>query len=266
MFEHYLHHNAPDTRRRLRLAIAVNIAAFGTAGALAFTWLMGKLQIAQVTPPSSQFTLVQMSLDVPPPPAAPPAAPPARQEPETRADTPEEPDAPPEDFDEVLPPPRPRAAKVPSSATAPASSGASPFPGVPGVGIGPPGVSRLPPGIGAPGLPIARKDPEPARERQPVPFSAVKAQAIYTPDPSQSKLLATRTGMFNQVSGENETSFCIDAAGRTTEVRTVKPFPGDPGVDAVCRETVKTWRFKPFLVEGKAVKTCAVQVFRITFQ
>jgi protein TonB len=49
-------------------------------------------------------------------------------------------------------------------------------------------------------------------------------------------------------------------------VRTVKAFPGDPAVDEVIRSTIKTWRFRPFMVEGKAVKTCTSQVFRITFK
>ena len=52
MFEHYLDHQVPDRRRRLRMLVAVHLAALTTTGAMGFTWLMGKLQIAQVAPPT----------------------------------------------------------------------------------------------------------------------------------------------------------------------------------------------------------------------
>ena len=72
--------------------------------------------------------------------------------------------------------------------------------------------------------------------------------------------------MIDRRPGENETAFCVDPQGRTVDVRTVKKFPGDPKVDEICRDTIKTWRFKPFLVDGKATRTCSIQVFNITFK
>lgn len=262
MFEHYLQHHQPDRGRRLRITIAAHLAALATAGGLGFTWLMSKLQIAQVTPPTANFVLVQMSLDDPPPPPPPPPAP-ARAEPETQRDVPEEPDdeTPPLDIIEDLKPPKPRPGPVGNGP--PNSTGTAPL-GVPGVGVGIPGVNRFPPGFTAPKL--ATSQPKKTEERAPAPLSAVRAQAIYTPDPGQDRLAATRAGMFDKRPGENETGFCVDATGRTTEVKTLKQFPGDPGVDEVIRATIKTWRFKPFMVEGKAIKTCTSQVFRISFK
>lgn len=262
MFEHYLDQHAPDRRRRLRLLVAAHLAALSTVGALGFTWLMGKLQIAQVAPPNASFVLVQMSLDTPlPPPPLPPA--PARTEPEDKV-VPEEPkpdDEPPEDFTELLPPPKPRPGPVGNGA--PTATGTAPI-GVPGVSTGIPGVTGLPPGFNTPTLAAPR--PPKGEQRAPVPLAVVRAQGVYTPNPDQQRLAATRAGMFDKRPGENETSFCVDATGRTTEIRTLKAFPGDPGVDEVIRSTIKTWRFRPFMVEGKAVKTCTSQVFRITFK
>jgi periplasmic protein TonB len=261
MFEHYLVQHAPDRRRRLRLMVAAHLAAFATTGALGFTWLMGKLHIAQVAPPNANFVLVQMSLDTPlPPPPLPPA--PARTEPEDRAvpDEPEPDDEPPETFTELLPPPKPRPGPVGNGP--PTATGTAPI-GVPGVGVGIPGVNRLVTGFN-PGLATARQPK--AEQRAPVPLTAVHAQAVYTPNPDKDRLAATRAGMFDKRPGENETSFCVDATGRTTEIRTVKAFPGDPAVDEVIRSTIKTWRFRPFMVEGKAIKTCTSQTFRISFK
>ena len=72
--------------------------------------------------------------------------------------------------------------------------------------------------------------------------------------------------VFDKRPGANETAFCVDPQGRTVDVRTVKQFPGDPKIDEICRDTVKTWRFKPFLVAGKPTRTCSVQVFNLTFK
>jgi len=260
MFEHYLVQQVPDRRRRLRMLVAVHLAALTTAGGMGFTWLMGKLQIAQVAPPNANFVLVQMTLDSPlPPPPLPPA--PARTEPEDKApEEPEPDDEPPEDVTELLPPPKPRPGPVGNGA--PTATGAAPI-GVPGAGIGIPGVTRVP--LNFPTGVATARQPKP-EQRAPVPLAVVRAQSVYTPNPDQDRLAATRAGMFDKRPGENETAFCVDAGGRTTEVRTVKAFPGDPAVDEVIRSTIKTWRFRPFMVEGKAIKTCTSQVFRITFK
>jgi protein TonB len=261
MFEHYLSHHRPDRGRRLRMVIAAHLAGIATFSGLGFTWLMGKLQIAQVAPPSSTFVLVQMSLDTPLPPPIPPA--PKLAEPQEKVE-PEEPDdeVQPEDVSETLPPPpKPKAGPVGNGP--PTATGTAPF-GVPGVGVGIPGVNRIP-GFIPIGTSLIVK-PQKQESRPPVPLSVVRSQAIYSPDPDRNKLAATRAGMFDKRPGENETAFCVDAAGRTTDVRTVKAFPSDPQVDEVIRATIKTWRFRPFMVEGKAMKTCTSQVFRISFK
>ncbi|HEY8375495.1 MAG TPA: hypothetical protein VIK91_03355 [Nannocystis sp.] len=262
MFEHYLDQHVPDRRRRLRLMVAAHLAALATTGALGFTWLMGKLQIAQVAPPTTTFVLVQMTLDTPLPPPPPPPPTPARSESQTRPE-PDEPrdDAPPEDVTELLPPPKPRPGPVGSGP--PTSTGTSSLPGMPGGVPGVPGIANLPPNLNPPGLPGPRPKPE---QRPPVPLAVVQAQAIFTPNPDRDRLAATRAGMFDKRPGENETAFCVDASGHTIDIRTVKPFPNDPGVDAIIRATIKTWRFRPFMVDGRPVKTCTSQVFRITFK
>ena len=73
MFEHYLQHQVPDNRRRWRVALAVNIAGFTTAGLLGFTWLMDRMLIAQVAPPTAHYVMVQMAMESLPPPPPPPS-------------------------------------------------------------------------------------------------------------------------------------------------------------------------------------------------
>jgi protein TonB len=260
MFEHYLQHQAPDSRRRWRVALALNLAGFATAGLVGFTWLMDKLMIAQVAPPTASYVMVQMSMEEVPPPPPPPAAPPARSEPEVERIPDEDPLAPP-DLDEVVAP-KPKASKfagngLPDSKGTAAIGVRTNVPGIPGM---PPGIPGFPPNIG-----VATRKDAPSTSRPPVPISAVFAQAIYAPPPDQHKLAGTRAAMFDKRPGENETAFCVDPDGRTSDVRTVKRFPGDPKVDEICRDTVKKWRFKPFIVGGKPVKTCSVAEFNLKF-
>lgn len=260
MFEHYLQVQAPDSRRRWRFAVAINIAGFATLGMVGFTWLADKMMIAQVDPPTAHYVMVQMELEALPPPPAPPAAPAVRT-PEVDTTPDEDPLTPPEVFDEVIPKIKPRVAVRTVGNGTPDSTGTAPI-GVPGnlPGI-PGGVPKLSP-IST-GTLVDRK---PTESRPPLPISAVMAQAIYTPAPDKNRLAATRAAMFDKRPGENETSFCIDTDGRTVDVRTTKKFPGDPKIDEICRETVRTWRFKSFKVDGRAVKTCSIQVFNITFK
>ena len=112
MFEHYLQHQAPDSTRRLRIAIAVNVAGFATAGLLGFMWVMDKMMIAQVAPPTTNYVMVQMAIESFPPPPAPPAAPAVKTEDEVKPEPDEDPLIPPETFTEDLPTPRPRPAKI----------------------------------------------------------------------------------------------------------------------------------------------------------
>lgn len=260
MFEHYLQHQVPDSRRRWRVALAVNVAGFATAGLLSFTWLMDKMMIAQVAPPTAHFVMVQMAMESLPPPPPPPAAPAVKPEPDVEPVVDDDPLTPPDTFVETLPS-RPRIAKITGNG-APDSKGTLPF----GNTLGIPGIIGSPPGL-PPGTGIAtRHEATPAPTRAPLPIATVRAQGIYTPAPDQNKLGATKAGMFDRRPGENETAFCVDPDGRTTDVRTTKKFPGDAKVDEICRDTIKTWRFKPFLVDGRPTRTCSVQVFSISFQ
>jgi protein TonB len=106
---------------------------------------------------------------------------------------------------------------------------------------------------------------EPTQASAPKPFNVVVGNAIYKPDPDKNALAATKASMFDKRPGTNETSFCVDVDGKTVDVKTKKKFPNDPKVDEICRDTIKKWRFKPFIVGGKPVKTCSVAEFNLKF-
>jgi len=106
---------------------------------------------------------------------------------------------------------------------------------------------------------------EPTQAAAPKPFAVVVANAIYRPEPDKSALAGTKAAMFDKRPGTNETSFCVDTDGKTVDVKTKKKFPNDPKVDEICRDTVKKWRFRPFVVGGKPVKTCSVAEFNLKF-
>ncbi|EDM74673.1 hypothetical protein PPSIR1_11826, partial [Plesiocystis pacifica SIR-1] len=57
-----------------------------------------------------------------------------------------------------------------------------------------------------------------------------------------------------------------DTKGKVVDVKTKTKFPGDPQVDKIIRDTIKKWRFKPFVVGGKPVKTCTERTFKIKFK
>jgi protein TonB len=261
MFEHYLQHQVPDSRRRWRVALAVNIAGFRDRRS-------AQLHVADGQDDDRPGHPADPALRDGPdgdgePPAA--ASAPRRTGDPTRArgraGPDEDPLTPPDSFVETLPSPRPRVAKVTGNG-APDSKGTLPF----GNPTGLPASSAAPRACPRdPGIAV-RTDPRPEPTRAPLPIATVRAQAIYAPAPDQNKLGATKAAMFDRRPGENETAFCVDPQGRTTDVRTTKKFPGDPKVDEICRDTIKTWRFKPFLVDGRPTKTCSVQVFNITFQ
>lgn len=261
MFEHYLKHQAPDSRRRWRVALSINIAGFATVSMIGFTWFADKMMVARVDAPSAHYVMVQMDMEALPPPPAPPAAPMAREEPEDER-IPDEDPVQPEDINEVIAPPKPKAVKVAGTGV-PTSTGTSPIgnpQGIPGI---PGGIPKII-GIGTGTIPISRERP-PTDARPPLPIAAVMAQAIYTPPPDRNRLSGTKAAMFDKRPGVNETSFCIDTEGHTVDVRTTRKFPGDPKIDDICRDTVKTWRFKSFKVDGRPVKTCSIQVFNISF-
>ena len=90
------------------------------------------------------------------------------------------------------------------------------------------------------------------------------AQSIYTPDPDPSALRSTKAGLFDRRPCASVIAFCVDPRGKTQEVRrTGRCY--DPKVDAICVETVKKWRFRPFVVAGAAVPVCTEVRFDLRF-
>ena len=74
-----------------------------------------------------------------------------------------------------------------------------------------------------------------------------------------------KAATFDKRPGSVKVAFCVDASGKSTDVRVSKKFPNDPAVDQICADTVKKWRFKPFIVDGKPKKTCSEAIFEISF-
>lgn len=67
-------------------------------------------------------------------------------------------------------------------------------------------------------------------------------------------------------SGRNTTAFCVDVNGRVTDVRTRERFPDGPEVDEILRDAVKTWRYKPVLIDGQPREICTERRFVIVFE
>jgi len=254
MFDHYMKYQMPDPVRARRLRAAAVISAATTTVLIAFMWIANKMNIARVDAPTISYIMVQMAMDEPPPPPPPPP-PPASGEEEEQEQIPDE-EVPLEE-DIVQPTETPE--KVPETKGKKVPSGVKG--GVPG-GI-PGGVVGGVLGGGMGGGVATKRDTTKDVAKQPI--KTVMGQAIYSPDPDKKKLAATKAGMFDKRPGINKTAFCVNASGKTVEVRTVKKFPGDPKVDQICRETVQKWRFRPFLVGGKPVKTCSTVEFNIKF-
>ena len=129
--------------------------------------------------------------------------------------------------------------------------------GVPGGVIG-----GVPGGVlgGQLGVPLKRRSFE-----APKPLAAVIARALATPNPDANRLQKTQAARGGRDPGTNKTAFCVDIRGRATAVRTKTKFPGDPEVDEICRDAVKKWRFRPFILDGRPIKVCSVAVFEIAF-
>ena len=260
-FEHYLDTQRPNPRRAALLTFAAALSVSATAMMLVAGWAAGKLSIARVEPPTVDYVLLSLSIEEPLLPPPPPPPPPAG------AEEPEEPE--PEDVvpeDEGLEqPPDERPKEIPAKKP----GGGKPR-GIPGgqeggqVGgmIG--GIPNSPL-IGIPSRPIATR-PTPQAQPMRQPLSTVMSRAVYSPDPSAQKLQMTRAARFDKRDGKNVTSFCIDTNGRTVDVRTKVPFPGDPEVDKIIRQTIKSWRFKAFQLGSKKVKTCTERTFMLRFE
>jgi protein TonB len=98
------------------------------------------------------------------------------------------------------------------------------------------------------------------------PLDAVMAQAIYSPNPDVEALQQTKAARFDKTDGINVTRFCVDVHGVVMEVETKQKFPDDPEVDRILREAIASWRFKPFMVDGKPIKTCTERRFKLKFR
>jgi protein TonB len=51
-----------------------------------------------------------------------------------------------------------------------------------------------------------------------------------------------------------------------TAVETKHRFPSDPQVDAIIRQVIRTWRFKPFEVGSKPISVCTETTYTLTFE
>lgn len=259
-----------ERRRRLMMA-ALAAATLSMTVGLA-SWTASRLGISPVAPPKHAYAVTLEVLEPPPPPAPPPAAPAASSHhADERPATPDEP-VPPEPDEapsEVLAldlDARPKA-----RVAVPSPTGAGGHGGVPGI-AGSPGIGArcpLPPCIGTQpivGRPMIPQPKPPAADPVQAPLAAVMATSLFAPDPEKARLARTTTGRTHRRPGKTTVAFCIDAGGKTYDVRTRRAFPGDPEVDEICRSTVSKWRFSPQRVGGKARSTCTTVTFDIRFE
>lgn len=126
---------------------------------------------------------------------------------------------------------------------------------------------------------IAFVPPVEAVEAVMPPLTVVPAQAVYSPVPHWKtfrsvkpafRLIWVQRGQWRYRAerwwGFNTTAFCIGTDGRVRDIRTVRRFPGSPKVDAILRETIKQWRFKPLVLGGQPRELCTERTFRIEFE
>jgi len=96
------------------------------------------------------------------------------------------------------------------------------------------------------------------------PLASVMALGMFTPDPDPVALRATKAGLFDRRPCTSVIAFCVDSSGRTTSVRSGGRCY-DRQVDEICLNTVKKWRFRPFVVEGEAAAVCTEVSFDLRF-
>lgn len=264
MFEHYMSYQYADPRRQKMMGIAATISGVVTLSVVTFAWAANKMDISRVEPPASDYVVFQLTSDDPPPPPPPPPAGSLDKDDGEDTNKPAPEDSIP---DEAPPDEEPLAAPDRAPERIPKPRGGSSSGRVPGVpGSGGFGVPGGPIGIGI-GTPLNQPRTPRTETKQPAPkpISSVMAQAVYSPDPDRAKLASTRAGMFDKRPCTNKTSFCVDTRGQVVDVRTRKGCY-DKKVDAICRETVGKWRFKPFVVGGRPQKTCSVVSFDLQFR
>ena len=118
---------------------------------------------------------------------------------------------------------------------------------------------------GVPGGIAVKRDTQKKEAVAKKPIAAVKQNAIYSPDPDPRKLAGASLG--DNRPGKAKVSFCVSTGGKVVDVKSSKKFRSGaaPKVDQILRDTVKKWRFKPFIVAGKPHKTCSVVEFNLRF-
>jgi TonB family protein len=260
-FEHYLDQNRPNPKRAAMLTFAAAVAITGTTMMIGAGWVAGKMSIARVDPPSTEFILLSFNAEQPMPPPPPPPPPAGSSLEEDKPDPDDEVPEEPEPLEETQPDKIPT--KIPEQKSA----------GVP-QGI-PNGVLDGQVGGVIGGIPIGKitdhqhqiavKPPT----NDPIsikPLAAVMARATYSPDPDKALLQQTKAARFDKRDGKSTISFCIDANGSVVNVKTKTKFPNDPQVDAILRSTLQKWRFKPLEVGSKKLKTCTERTFSLKFQ
>ena len=268
MFEHYMKYKQVDPRRRRRVFVAANLAASATVGLLMFVWVADKLAIANVEAPTTDYVLVQMleTGAVPPPPPPPPPLGSKQATEEVKDEKRvEDEEIPVEDIVQPDEQRRPaeRIARVVNERPGDPRGQRLGIPGGTGTNsVGIPGGTGTTPIPVHPGL----HTPTATQTRPPEPISTMRARCDYCPDPDQKKLAGTKAAMFDRRAGTNRTEFCVGPAGTVETAKTVKRFPGDPRVDAICLETVKAWRIKPLKVAGKAIRSCSTVTFKLSFR
>lgn len=253
--------------QRRRMMTSAMLAATVCMSAGMATWVGDKMGIAAVAPPKSIYEVSVQLFEAPPPPP-PPRLPATAVDTDTSDPTPattSKPITEPEPDDAPL-----EVAKIDLNAKPRRTTHGVPGPdgGGGGAGVGsliggPTGPGcMLPPCIGV----TPPRTPRPtavAPERAPI--KAVMARAIYSPDPDPRKLALTPTGRNRSQSGRTKVSFCIDAKGKTYDIRATQRFPGDVQIDQICRQTVQKWRFRAMKVGGQARSTCTTVTFDIRF-
>lgn len=282
MFDHYIELNAGDPRWRRATGLSAVISGSVTAVLLGGVWLHETLAIERVDPPTHAVTIVQMMMEedtVTPPPPPPPAAgssADANDPSESVDPRPSDPDPVPDEEAPLEQPDPDRATRRSKPAAANDTRPAAQTKGIPGGVPGGDPMHGMPGGVGIRGIPGvlgARGAGTVSTKREPVraeavakqPLQTVKRNALHAPDCDAKRLARTKAALFDHRGGHTKVSFCVDALGKTVDIRTTHAF-GDAEVDRICRDTVQSWRFQPFLVDGKAIKTCSAVDFVIEFE
>jgi periplasmic protein TonB len=92
----------------------------------------------------------------------------------------------------------------------------------------------------------------------------VRDNAIHDPSPNTARLAMTEAAEM-QHPVTVTINYCIDHEGRVVD-QTVTESSGDQEVDQICLETLDFWRYRPFIVDGKPMKTCTSVTFNLNFE